>query len=389
MVSSFQFAPTPFLIFGTGKRAELPKLIKGFGQGALVITGAESFRKSAIGNKLMTDLDRAVEFCEFATVSGEPTPQMVDAIVSEYRGSAIDVVVAIGGGSVLDAGKAVSAMLTKTNSVENYLEGVGTQKPDGAKVPFIALPTTAGTGSETTKNAVISKIGEQGYKKSLRHDNYIPNIAIVDPELTLSCTREITAASGTDALTQLLEAYVSTKSSSFADSLAIDGLRCALRSLVKAWQNGNDLEARSDMAYAAMVSGIALANSGLGTVHGFASSIGGLYPIPHGVVCGTLMAECVAVNLSLLLENRNNPAFIKYANVGRMISDKTNQSDAYYCDLLVDTLRQWIELMQLPRLSSFGVRREDFSRIIENTDNKNNPVDLNKSDLLKILESRI
>lgn len=389
MVGSFQFAPTPFLVFGIGKRAELPGLAKGFGQRILVITGAESFRKSKIGHKLLSDLEGAVQLCRQESVADEPTAQMVDEIVSMYRNEAIDVVVAIGGGSVLDAGKAVSAMLSQTGTVEEYLEGVGTKKPDGAKIPFIAMPTTAGTGSETTKNAVISRIGDRGYKKSLRHDNYIPNIAIVDPEMTVSCTREITAASGTDALTQLLEAYVSVKSSSFVDSLAIDGIRCALRSLVKAWQNGNDLEARSDMAYAAMVSGIALANSGLGTVHGFASSIGGLYPIPHGVVCGTLMAECVAVNLSLLSENRSNPAFIKYAGVGKMLTDKTNQSDAYYCELLADTLRQWTELMQLPRLSAFGVKREDFSRIIELTDNKNNPVVLNKSDLLKILESRI
>lgn len=387
MVGSFQITSTPNLVFGVGKRNELPALISKFGQNALIITGAGSFAKSVIGNQLLEKLEKGLKSVHLACVSREPTPEIVDCIVSRYKDFPLDVVVAIGGGSVLDAGKAVSAMIKKGEPVEQFLEGVGTKQPDGLKLPFIALPTTAGTGSETTKNAVISKVGENGYKKSLRHDNYIPNIALVDPELTVSCSREITGASGMDAFTQLLEAYVSSKSSAFIDLLAFGGIELVVKSLKMAWQDGSNLDARSGMSYAAMLSGIALANAGLGTVHGFASSVGGFYPIPHGVVCGTLMAECVAANIKKL-ETIKTEAYFKYAKVGRLFTDDSSRSDAYYCHLLVDTLRERTDELQIPRLSAFGVKKEKFTSIVSITDNKNNPVILLPQDLLGILENR-
>jgi alcohol dehydrogenase class IV len=389
MVGSFQFTPTPKLIFGVGKRRELPGLIRSFGLHTLIITGAGSFTKSVTGSQLLKEIEGTGEFCHFVTVSGEPTPEIIDKIVGKYRHVPLDVVVAIGGGSVLDAGKAISAMIRKSETILEYLEGVGTKQPDGSKLPFIAMPTTAGTGSETTKNAVISKIGANGFKKSLRHDNYIPNIALVDPELTLSCSKEITASSGTDAFTQLLEAYVSPRSSTFIDLFTFEGIRLAVKYLLEAWRNGDNLEARTGMAYAAMLSGMALANSGLGTVHGFASSVGGFYPIPHGVICGTLMAECAAKNIEKLSKDNNSEAYMKYAAVGRLFTENQIQNDQYYCQLLVDSLRNWIEEMKISRLSSFGVKSENLEEIAKVTDNKNNPVALSTEEMMEILETRL
>lgn len=381
--------PLPTVIFGVGRRKELPETIRKFGLHTLIITGSGSFSQSDAGRQLLQQIEQTGEFCHFASVSGEPTTEMIDSIVDKYRHVPLDVIVAIGGGSVLDGGKAVSAMLLKNEPVVTFLEGVGTKQPDGAKVPFIAVPTTAGTGSETTKNAVISGTGKNRFKKSLRHDNYIPNVALVDPELTVSCSREVTASSGLDAFTQLLEAYVSPKSSSFIDLFALEGLQQAIHSLKKAWDEGCNLEARSGMSYAAMLSGIALANAGLGTVHGFASSIGGLFPIPHGVICGTLVAEVTALNIRKLTM-RKEEAFYKYARVGKLIAGPClNRPDEYYCDLLTDTLRQLVEGLNLPRLSDYGIGKRDIPQIVTGTENKNNPVSLSFEELGDVLEKRL
>lgn len=389
MVKPFRITSFPSIIFGVGSRKELPAAIRKFGLHTLIITGSGSFARSDQGRKLLQDIEQTGEFCHFASVPGEPTPEMIDSIVDKYRHVPLDVIVAIGGGSVLDGGKAVSAMVRKNEPVITFLEGVGTKQPDGTKVPFIAVPTTAGTGSETTKNSVISRIGENGFKKSLRHDNYIPDVALVDPELTVSCSREITSASGLDALTQLLEAYVSPKSSSFTDLFALEGLQNAIRYLKKAWEDGSNIEARSGMSYAAMLSGIVLANAGLGTVHGFASSVGGLFPVPHGVVCGTLMAEVTAMNIRKLAITKGE-AYDKYVRVGKLIANHCEtKPDEYYCGLLTDTLRQLTSDMELPRLSAFGVRKEDLYRIAEETENKNNPVPLSVEEMQAVLLERL
>ena len=225
------------------------------------------------------------------------SPGLIDSVVRESSDKKYDLVVAIGGGSVIDAGKAISAMMYKTDSLTDFLEVVGHKEHPGTKLPFIAVPTTSGTGSEATKNSVISEVGKEGFKRSLRHDNIVPDIALVDPELTLSCSPEITAASGMDCFTQLTEAYISDKSNQYTDALAIEGLRSVKASLVKSYIDGGDIEARTGMSFAALTSGICLANAGLGVVHGFASSVGGMYNIPHGLVCGTLMAVSNKINV--------------------------------------------------------------------------------------------
>src|SRR5690606_22395692 len=220
------------------------------------------------GQKLWQRLhDETIEFRQYS-VATEPTPSIVDAAVNEFGDFSPEVVVAIGGGSVLDAGKAISAMLPLKAGVREYLEGVGSRTHPGDKVPFIAVPTTSGTGSEATKNAVLSEVGERGFKRSLRHDRFVSDVAIVDPVLAVTCPKTVTATSGMDAFTQLLESYLSTAANPITDALALEGLRHVSRSLPLAVHDPGNLSARCGMALASYLSGITLANAGLGLVHG-------------------------------------------------------------------------------------------------------------------------
>jgi alcohol dehydrogenase class IV len=313
---------------------------------------------------------------------------MIDDAVRQTGSEKTDLVVAIGGGSVLDAGKAISAMLYKPDSVKEYLEFVGTKEHPGTKVSFIAVPTTSGTGSEATKNAVISRTGENGFKRSLRHDNLVPEIAMVDPELTVSCPAEITSASGMDCFTQLAEAYLSTRSNPYTDALAIEGLKSIMTSLVRVCKDGCDIEARTGMSFAALTSGICLANAGLGVVHGFASSLGARYDIPHGLICGTLMPAANEVNIRLLRKGNNPEALAKYIALGRLFLKKKEGSNDYFIDGFIDYLYRLSEEIKLPGLKTAGADKSDFELIIKNTECKNNPVKLSNEELLEILQKR-
>jgi len=313
---------------------------------------------------------------------------MIDNAVSRVISFNCDVVVAIGGGSVLDAGKAISAMLPLNEPVKNYLEGVGTKNHPGFKVPFIAVPTTSGTGSEATKNAVISETGDHGYKKSLRHNNFVPNVAIIDPTLTVGCPQSTTASSGMDAFTQLFESYLSTAANPITDALAVEGLIQISKSLLDAFDDGSDLEARVGMSLASYLSGITLANAGLGLVHGFASSIGGYFDIPHGVVCSSLMASCNRTTVNKLRRQRTNDvALYKYAEIGTLFSSDASKSTDYYIDSLLDLIENWTNGMNIPRLRSYGILPEHFEKIVNATDNKNNPIALDHDEMLEVLES--
>ena len=302
----------------------------------------------------------------------------------------------------MDAGKAISAMLTVDGSVTDYLEVVGSREHPGTKVPFIAVPTTSGTGSEATKNAVITKVGREGFKRSLRHDNFVPDLAIVDPELTLDCPPEITAASGMDCFTQLTEAFLSDKASPMTDALAIDGLKAVNRSLMKTYTNGDDIKARSDMSYAALMSGICLANAGLGAVHGLAGTTGAQFSIPHGAVCGTLMAAANDMNVRELHKTvrhgsaTGKPAIAgvhsalgKYATLGRIFADATGKSDSYYIDFFIDYLYALTYHLRLPRLAHYGLHPDDVNEIVAKSDNKNNPVLLSEEQMTEIILKRI
>lgn len=387
MVNAFNLVPTPLVYFGSGKISLLPSLTKSFGTKVLLVTGARSFAQSNYGEVLLDQLDKLNIAFEQVIVSAEPTPAVVDEVVKNALVFNPKVVVAIGGGSVMDAGKAIAAMLPLHEPVKNYLEGVGNKSHPGTKLPFIAVPTTAGTGSEAAKNAVLSECGENGYKRSLRHNNFVPNIALIDPTLTLTCPRNTTAASGMDAFTQLLESYLSTAGNVMTDALAYEGLKQVSISLLKAYQLGNNIEARVGMALAAYLSGVTLTNAGLGLVHGFASSIGGYFPIAHGVICSSLMGPVNRVTVRKLRTQQNRDgALDKYATIGKLFAKDDRQSEDYYIDLLLDTIHAWAAEMQIPKLAEGGINPSDFPKIVNATDNKNNPVALSAEEMTEVLE---
>ena len=391
-IAHFTFARMPEIHFGAGKLSLLPQLIAQRGARVLLVTGSASFVKSSRHEQLKRELEDAGILLFQSTVSGEPSPEFVDAVAARFRAEAIACVVGIGGGSVLDAGKAISAMLQQEGSVVPYLECVDTKKHDGKKTPYIAVPTSSGTGAEATKNAVLSHIGANGYKSSLRHDNFVPDIALVDPELTLSCPPDVTAACGLDALTQLLEAYVSSKASPMTDALASNGLEHIVAGFIAAFENGqHDLSARSHMAFAALLSGITLANAGLGVVHGFAGPLGGFFPIPHGVVCGTLIGAATRANIEALRSDagKHRIALEKYARAGAILSGKTASTSEAGCKLLMETLDNWIDTTRIARLSAYGIARADFPRILDKSNNKNSPVTLDRQQMQEILEARL
>lgn len=365
-------------------------MIAGCGQHPLLVLGGQSFTRSGHWRVLADNLLRAGCLLEQVSITGEPSPETIDAIAGQYRLSGIDVVVAIGGGSVLDAGKALAVMLVEGGTVERFLEGVGKETPSGRRLHCIAVPTTAGTGSETTANAVLSRIGSGGFKRSLRHPRFVPDVALVDPALTLTLPRDLTLACGMDAFSQLVEAYLSTKSSPMSDALAADGIRAACRSLRRVCENGDYLAARSDMAYAAMLSGIVLTQAGLGVIHGFASAIGGLFAIPHGTICGTLMAAANRITLDRLRRSGENAiALGKYARLGRWFGAAENASPDARQDHFIAELERMADDTGMSRLGEFGVKTSDLDRIVDLSGNKNNPAVLNREEMLQILASRI
>jgi alcohol dehydrogenase class IV len=389
MVKPFQFTSLPVIYFGNGKITDLPGIIKVYGKKIVLVTGKNSFLQSRQAGTLFQKLEETGIKYHQVIISGEPSTGIIDQNVARLSGEEIDTVVGIGGGSVLDAGKAVSAMIYKTGSVKDYLEGVGNKEHPGTKIPFIAVPTTSGTGSEATKNAVISNIGKDGFKRSLRHNNFVPDIAIVDPGPTITCPPGITAASGMDCFTQLTEAYLSDKSGEYTDALALEGLKAIKSSLLGAFNDGNDIEARTGMSFAALTSGICLTNAGLGVIHGFASSIGGIYDIPHGVICGTLMAISNEVTVRRLRELRGNQeALKKYILLGKLFLGNLKKSDSYFIDGFIEYLHHMTEELKLPGLSKAGIMENDLKKISLITECKNNPVKLETDNLMEILSRR-
>ncbi len=388
----FNFFSNPNVQFGPGKLARLPKLAKSYGNTLLLITGAKSFKKSDHCAQLLKELENESIIVYQATVKNEPSPSIIDEIVDRHRDKKIDVIAAIGGGSAIDAGKAVSAMMIKKESIIEYLEGVGSRSHDGRKIPFIALPTTAGTGSEATKNAVISLVGKSGFKKSLRHDHFIPDIAIIDPELTLGSPPDITASCGMDALTQLLESLVSTQSSIVTDALSFTALKTLGNSLITATNTQpNDIETRTKISYASYISGLTLANAGLGLVHGFASVIGGLFNISHGVICGTLLSEVIHQNIERLISKDSyGPALNKYAKAARFLSPSHPTEDVVEGSRrLITILTEWTVQLNMPRLGIYGVTLKDIDLIVSRTGQKNNPIQLPEEKMSQILQARI
>jgi alcohol dehydrogenase class IV len=390
MVNPFQFSRLPKIIFRNGIINELTSIAHQYGNKIILVTGKDSFLNSKHSEHLFHNLKKNGIAWDILSVPGEPSPEIIDRAVKRFSNDVINLVVGIGGGSVLDSGKAVSAMMYRSESVVEFLEGVGNKEHPGTKLPYIAIPTTSGTGSEATKNAVISQIGKNGFKRSLRHDNFVPDIALIDPELTLHCPSEITAASGMDCFTQLTEAYLSDKSNEYTDALAIEGLKAIKASLLISYKDGKDIDARSGMSFAALTSGICLANAGLGVVHGFASSIGGMYNIPHGLICGTLMAASNEVNIRELRNQRTNEAALKkYAILGELFVNKSGKTDEYYQDSFIDYLQNLTQELQLTDLTKAGFEEKYIEIVCSRTEIKNNPVKLADENLMEILYKRL
>lgn len=391
----FSIARLPRIEFGSGVLNKLPALLAPYGKKLLLVTGGRSFTATPRWERLSATLEAEGYKWELFRVDGEPSPQLVDAAVAQFKSQGIEAVLGIGGGSVLDAAKAIAGLLKPGNSVMDHLEGVGPELPyRGPATPFIAVPTTAGTGSEATKNAVLSTHGENGFKKSFRDEQLVPQYAVVDPDLLDSCPPALIAANGMDALTQLLEAYVSTRANPFTDALALDGIK-AVRDGLLAWHDQTEDAAagREKMAYAALLSGICLAQTGLGSVHGLAAPLGAFFPIPHGVACGTLLAEATRANIDLVEEREpGNPALAKYAQVGRLFRGRTHVDEVGARVFLVHVLKEWTDKLNLPRLSAYGMAEADIPRVVANcrgSSMKTNPLVLSDDEIAALLRKRL
>lgn len=391
MQDSFSFTAMPGLLFGAGRIGQLADCAARFGDRILLVTGAASFKESGRLSRVTDNLRSAGLGVHHCQVCGEPSPEIVDSAVSDVGHKGVSVVAAIGGGSVMDAAKAIAAMLVEGGPVTDFLEGVGTRPPSGRTLPLIAVPTTSGTGSEATKNAVISQVGENGFKKSLRHDNFVPKLAILDPELMLSTPPQITAACGMDAMSQLVESFVSTNASALTDALAADGLRRMIPALPQAHgPRGADPACRGAVAYAAFLSGVTLAHAGLGVVHGVAGPMGGLLNIPHGMACANLLPDAMAATIDALCEVNSRGqrvAMDKFARLGRWFGGRyTDPMDG--CRFFIDRLYEWRERFAIPRLGTFGLTPSHVDRLVGLAANKNSPAALSAAQIRKLICDR-
>ncbi|MCB1984270.1 MAG: iron-containing alcohol dehydrogenase [Burkholderiales bacterium] len=400
---NFSIARLPRIEFGSGVFDKLPDIVAGYGSNILLVTGAHSYNTIPGWQSFLSALTLRSIGYSHCTVADEPSPALIDDTVRAYSGHSFDVVVGIGGGSALDAAKAIAGLLKVQRSVMDYLEGVGPELPyEGPAVPLIAVPTTAGTGSEATKNAVLSVQGEQGFKKSFRHEKLVAEYAIVDPELLSGCPPNVIAANGMDALTQLLESYVSLKSNAFTDALAVSGLHAAREALIPLYRHSVQqnvqpdekiVQCREKMAYAALLSGITLAQVGLGSVHGLASPLGAFYPIPHGVVCGTLVASATAINInSMQGREPGNKALAKYAQAAGILCQKHFHDEASAHAALIQLLSEWTQQLELPRLSHYGLKAAALDTVVANSRGssmKTNPIVLQDSEIRQLLLERL
>lgn len=378
---NFEFATATRIVFGTGSAARLPELATPFGRRVLLVTGSGGARPA----RVREDLENAGFEITPHTIPGEPATHEAEAGARLARECGAELVISLGGGSVVDAGKAIAALARQPGALLDYLEVIGKGRPLEAKpLPFLALPTTAGTGAEVTRNAVLA-CPERRVKASLRHADMLPALALVDPALALGCPPAVTAASGMDALTQCLEALVSTRSQPLTDALCAEGIRRAIRSLERAARDGADLAAREDMALAALFSGLALANAGLGAVHGFAAPLGGMFHAPHGAVCAALLAPVWRANLRALRAAGAAPALEKFRQAAALLTGRPAAAPEAACEIL----EQLTARLRIPGLATHGVRAGDHDEIARKaaqaSSMKGNPAALDHAALLEIL----
>ena len=378
----FEFATATRIIFGTGSLKELASAARSMGSRPLVVTGRDPLRARPALDLLAGQRMEAVLF----SVSGEPTTTRINEGVGLARQEGCDFIVAIGGGSAIDAGKAIGGLLGNGGEVLDYLEVIGRAQPlTRPSVPVVAIPTTSGTGCEVTRNAVLAS-PEHQFKASLRSPFLLPRLAIIDPGLTCNLPRSVRAATGLDALTQLVEPFVSLRANPLTDALCREGLGRAARSLRRVCDEPADLSAREDMALASLFSGLALANAGLGAVHGFAAPIGGMFVAPHGAVCAALLPHVMEMNLrALSARSPGNPALDRYREVAALL---TGRPEAGAEDALA-----WIsdlcEHLEIPSLRAYGMTREQVPEVARRaavaSSMKGNPLALLPAELEEIL----
>ncbi|WP_027723283.1 iron-containing alcohol dehydrogenase [Maridesulfovibrio zosterae] len=379
----FQFSTAPKIIFGPGTAKSIPDHASRMGNKICLITGRNHERTkwliAALEDKKLPPF--------IITVGNEPDTNFISKQAKNAREQGCDVVIAIGGGSVLDSGKAIAALLNNQRDIYDYLEVVGKgMQLEGKSAPLIAVPTTSGTGSEVTSNAVLlSK--KHGVKVSLRSTDMIPDLAIVDPVLTTSIPPKVTANTGIDALTQLMEAFVSKFSTPITSPLCKEGMAHAAASLHTAVTEGNNIEARSGMALASLFSGIALANAKLGAVHGFAAPLGGQFKAPHGAVCAALLPHVMEINIRALQERMpESSSLAAYTETARIL---TGKRDATVTDG-VKWVKQLCTDLNISGLAEMGVTENDFTELALKAANsssmKGNPIELTQGELIEILQ---
>lgn len=374
MISGFEFATATRIVFGAGTISQLETIAKGLGARPLLVTGSNPARAP----KQAAFISAAV-----LNVSGEPTFDLARAGVAKARAAGCDSVIAIGGGSVIDAGKAVAMLLSNGGDPLDYAEVIGAGQPiTKPSLPFIAIPTTAGAGAEVTRNAVLTST-EHKLKVSLRSPFMLPTVALVDPELTLDLPPAITAATGMDALAQLIEPFVSSRANPMTDALCREGIIRVARSLRTAYTDGKKLEARTDMALGALLGGMALANAGLGAVHGFAAPIGGMFNAPHGAICAALLAPVMEINAARVSQSE------RFAEIARLL---TSSSAASVADG-ISWLRNLTRDLNIPPLGSYGITLADIPVLCEKASSassmKANPVVLTREELSAILRAAL
>ena len=380
---TFDFATAGRILFGPGRVGEVGNLASDLGNRALLVTGASVERAAP----LEAILHEAGLETHLYTVDREPTTDTA----REGRQRAIevecDIVISFGGGSVIDAGKAISILIPNGEDPLDFLEVIGRGQPLlEPPLPFIAIPTTAGTGTEVTRNAVLAS-KEHKVKVSLRNASMLPRIALVDPELTHSMPPEVTASTGLDALTQLIEPFLSIRRNPMVDAFCREGLTRGAKSLLRAYQNGDDAEARFDMSLASMMGGLALANAGLGAVHGFAGPFGGMFPAPHGAICASLLPHVMRVNLSALEKKGDDGDLMaRFIEVARILTgdQKATASEG------VEWLSALCMKMEIPRLGFYGLIEDDFQDLTKkasvSSSMKGNPIPLSSEEMREILE---
>jgi alcohol dehydrogenase class IV len=383
MTARFEFASAGRIIFGAGSIKELGSAAKNLGHRALIVTG----RTARHADSILAQLAGAGLTGFVFSVAGEPDTQTIEKGVARAKAEGVDLIIGVGGGSSIDTAKAIAAIAANDGSLLDYLEVVGRGQPlQKAALPCIAIPTTAGTGSEVTRNAVIAS-PEHRVKASIRHVSMLPRVALVDPQLTLDLPPLQTACTGMDALTQLLEAYICSRSNPITDGFCREGLMRAARSLKTAFKNGQDLAAREDLSLAALLSGLALANSGLGAVHGLAGPLGGMFNASHGALCAALLPHVMAVNLDAL--SSRAPNCLALQRFGEIAQILTRNSRATAADAAVWTAETAREL-SIPSLSHYGVAASHFEELASKasaaSSMKANPIVLSHTEIIEILQ---